>query len=134
MNNAANSILAALNAGGTVTVQGQFVTVYPDQTNTLVSASFTRYNVVPGSASYSTNNMWQSSGPATGSGFATHFWSYTIPASNGANATGLGKTFPGGTAGGAAPTTSFSNVAVTPGTSYPIVVPAGGQVSISYMK
>jgi hypothetical protein len=58
--------------------------------------------------------------------------------SNGAAATGVGKTFPGGTydfptgIGGPAPTTTFTNVAVTPSTSYSIVVPGGGQVSISY--
>lgn len=58
--------------------------------------------------------------------------------SNGSAATGVGKTFPGGTydfatgIGGAAPTTNFSNVAVTPGASYSIVVPGGGSISISY--
>ena len=57
---------------------------------------------------------------------------------NGSAATGVGKTFPGGTynfatgIGGAAPTTNFSNVAVTPGASYSIVVPGGGSISISY--
>ena len=57
---------------------------------------------------------------------------------NGSAATGLGKTFPGGTydfatgIGGAAPTTNFSNVAVTPSSSYSIVVPSGASISISF--
>lgn len=58
--------------------------------------------------------------------------------SDGSAATGLGKTFPGGTydfatgIGSAAPTTNFSNVAVTPSSSYSIVVPSGASISISY--
>ena len=57
---------------------------------------------------------------------------------DGASATGVGKTFPGGTynfstgIGGPYPTTSFSNVTVTPSTSYSIVVPSGASISISY--
>jgi hypothetical protein len=59
----------------------------------------------------------------------------------GTASTGLGKTFPGGSytgsypngVGGAAPTTEFNNVAVTPGASYSIVVPSGGSVSITYI-
>ena len=57
---------------------------------------------------------------------------------DGAAATGVGKTFPGGTnnfatgIGGPYPTTNFSNVAVTPGASYSIVVPSGASISISY--
>lgn len=57
---------------------------------------------------------------------------------DGSAATGLGKTFPGGTynfstgIGGAAPTTNFTNVTVTPSSSYSIVVPSGASISISY--
>ena len=57
---------------------------------------------------------------------------------DGSAATGVGKTFPGGTytfstgIGGAAPTTNFSNVTVTPSSSYSIVVPSGASISISY--
>ena len=39
--------------------------------------------------------------------------------------------FPGGD-GGPAGTTTFTNVAVTPGTSYSIVVPSGGSVTLQY--
>jgi hypothetical protein len=60
--------------------------------------------------------------------------------SNGAPSTALGQSFPGGTLGGTTPyrtpvapsTTTFNNVTVTPGASYPIVVPSGGSVTISY--
>jgi hypothetical protein len=57
---------------------------------------------------------------------------------NGTAATGVGQTFPGGTynfatgIGGAAPTTNFSNIAVTPNLSYSIVVPSGASISISF--
>lgn len=43
----------------------------------------------------------------------------------------LSLTFPGGT-GGAGSNTSYFNVPVTPSTSYPIVVPAGGSVTLTY--
>ena len=47
----------------------------------------------------------------------------------GASATGFGLTFPGG-ANGPASITKFEKVTVTPLTSYPIVVPAGGSITI----
>lgn len=58
----------------------------------------------------------------------------------GAVSTALGQTFPGGSytgsypngVGNAAVTTTYTNVPVTPGTSYPIVVPSGGQVTLQY--
>jgi len=61
--------------------------------------------------------------------------------SNGTATTGVGKTFPGGTLTGTEPyrttvpavTTNFTNVAVTPGVSYPIVVPSGGSLTITYI-
>lgn len=63
-----------------------------------------------------------------------------IQGNAGTASTALGQTFPGGTytgsypngVGGTAATTTFTDVAVTPGASYSIVVPSGGQVSISY--
>lgn len=57
---------------------------------------------------------------------------------DGAAATGVGKTFPGGTynfstgIGGPYPTTNFTNVTVTPSSSYSIVVPSGASISISF--
>lgn len=55
------------------------------------------------------------------------------PPTTGASTTAFGKTFPGGT-GGPASTTTFSNVIVTPGASYNIVVPSGGSLTITYFK
>jgi hypothetical protein len=54
------------------------------------------------------------------------------PATRGASATGIGKTFPGSLGNVAQTPTVFTNVAVTPGASYNIVVPTGGSVTISY--
>ena len=54
------------------------------------------------------------------------------PATRGASATGVGKTFPGSLGNVAQTPTVFTNVAVTPGASYNIVVPTGGSVTISY--
>lgn len=54
-------------------------------------------------------------------------------ATTGASTTAFGKTFPGG-AGGPASPTSFTNVTVTGGSSYSIVVPAGGSLTISYYQ
>ena len=51
--------------------------------------------------------------------------------STGASSTALGYTFAGG-AGGAATPVTYNNVAVTSGSSYSIVVPSGGSVTIQY--
>jgi hypothetical protein len=56
----------------------------------------------------------------------------TVPGFLGSSSTGLGQTFPGGN-GGPAPVTTFNNIAVTPGASYPIVVAPGGYVTIQYL-
>ena len=54
-----------------------------------------------------------------------------IPGFQGASSTGLGKTFPGGN-GGPPSTTTYTNVAVTPGVSYPISIAPGGSVTLQY--
>lgn len=51
----------------------------------------------------------------------------------GSNTTGFGKTWPGGNSGPATPAT-YTNVAVTPGIGYLLNVPAGGSISITYMR
>lgn len=55
----------------------------------------------------------------------------TVPGTTGASATGFGKVFPGGY-GGAASDTQFPSVTVTALASYPVVVPSGGSITISY--
>lgn len=61
----------------------------------------------------------------------TNIERYNDP-TTGSSTTAFGYTFPGGTGGAASPVT-YNNVAVTPGASYSIVVPAGGSVSITYI-
>lgn len=56
---------------------------------------------------------------------------YEYGPTTGASSTALGLTFPGGD-GGPAGTTTYNNVAVTPGGSYAISVPAGGSVTLQY--
>lgn len=56
------------------------------------------------------------------------------PATTGASATGLGRSFPGSTGNIAPPTTNFQNVAVTPGANNNIIVPSGGRITISWVR
>lgn len=56
------------------------------------------------------------------------------PPTTGASATGLGKTFPGSYGNTAPALTSFTNVPVTGGASYNIVVPAGGLITVTYYQ
>lgn len=53
------------------------------------------------------------------------------PETTGASATGFGRVFPGGAGGGAA-NVSFNNVPVTAGSTYQVVVPSGGSITITY--
>lgn len=66
--------------------------------------------------------------------FDSSFQQQSNPATTGASTTGFGKTFPGALGNVAPAVTSFQNVAVTPGTGYPIVVPTGGSLTITYYK
>jgi hypothetical protein len=73
------------------------------------------------------------------SGWTIDAYGY-ISGGAGASSTALGQTFPGGGysgsypngTGSAASTTTYTNIAVTPGASYPIVVPSGGSVTLEY--
>lgn len=90
---------------------------------------------VPGLESYAVCYRYESESRELGN--------YVSPA-NGSASSALGKTFPGGAGGPTAPAT-YTNVAVTPGGSYPIVIgaagsndgtpaAAGGSVTISYYQ
>ena len=90
---------------------------------------------VPGLESFATCYRYESESRELGN--------YTPPA-NGSASSALGKTFPGG-AGGAATPATYTGVAVTPGSSYPVVIgaagnnggtpaAAGGSVTISYYQ
>lgn len=66
---------------------------------------------------------------------------YIAGGSEGTNSSALSYTFPGATQVGTYPTATgqsatpatYNNIAVTPGTNYPIVVGAGGEVRISFI-
>lgn len=62
-------------------------------------------------------------------------WAFVLnfqtPGFQGSSSTAIGKTFPGGN-GTTSPTTTFTDVAVTPGVSYPISVAPGGSVTLQY--
>lgn len=70
-----------------------------------------------------------------GGGSRTLFTEYFYGGA-GTAATGISQTFPGGAYSGGigypASTTTFTNVTVTPGASYSLSIPSGGQISISY--
>lgn len=52
----------------------------------------------------------------------------------GAAASAFGKTFPGSTGNVAQTATSLTNIAVTPNQAYPITVPAGGSITITWTE
>lgn len=81
-------------------------------------------NITPTDPTYSSNQTC----------YAYDLYSETPPepATRGASATGLGKTFPGSLGNVPQTATSFPNVPVTGGASYNIVVPAGGLVTVTY--
>lgn len=86
---------------------------------------FPGYSIMPSSGSAPTP-------PSTPqAAFCTNLEYYTAPGT-GASTTAFGYTFPGGTGGPASPTT-YNNIPVTPGASYPIVVPSGGSLTITYI-
>lgn len=104
----------------------------------LSTTLLTSYNVVVSGSPKTSGNITYSSLSGI-EGWSVYIYGY-VRGSAGTASTALGKTFPGGTytgtypnaVGSAASTTTFTNVAVTPGTSYPIVVPSGGQVTLQY--
>lgn len=71
------------------------------------------------------------SGDIRASGTAVLNWQYPIAATGGAGANAFGKNFPGGF-GGPATVQNYGPQSITPGGSYPIAVPAGSQVTITY--
>lgn len=125
-----------------------FDTIYVDSSNMWVRYNFGAANL---SSTYVTGYSTSAVGTPSTSGNMTYAntgvisgWNITLntiaAGGAGAAATAIGQTFPGGTysgsypngVGNAAVTTTFTNVAVTPGTSYPIVVPSGGEVTLQY--
>lgn len=73
-----------------------------------------------------------SSTQACYSNFVDTSYDFTTPATTGASATGLSRTFPGSTGNVAQTATQFSNVPVTAETPYNLVIPSGGSITINY--
>lgn len=140
---AADNLAAFLNSGGT----GDRTKTFDDHQVWYVGANDS-WETYPGSSAIRINGTatveTMSSPPATGNVTKTqieaiggypgasvgYYVSYQMwDTTNGGSSTGLGKTFPGGV-GGAASITTFNNVAVTPGNSYPMV--NRGSLTIKY--
>lgn len=135
--------ISSINAAGsgpvTLTTWVIQQNVYPDDTwnslpNGYVSGGRSYYQLailtdivwVRGSASYFLTGSGATSGNATyAAGNGAFAVQATIQGYAGDATTGFGKTFPGGTytnpTGNPAPTTTFTDVAITPGTTYTIV-------------
>lgn len=62
-----------------------------------------------------------------------YFYDDLTPATTGASTTAFGQTFVGGTGGAATPST-VTNVAITAGGTYDLVIPAGGSLSLTYYR
>lgn len=126
-----------LNAGGSgIVINTANLAIYPNGTFSYTTGSTTiSDNVIAGSASVVQSGGWRTSGAISygEQGNENVNYSYAGGSTNGADTTAFGKTFPGGIAGPAT-TTTFNNVAITPGATYNIVVPAGGSVTITYFQ
>lgn len=122
-----SSNLSSMGAGGSPTIQQSSFTAYPDGTTSAVSSnSATLSDVIAGTAAHSSVDGWSTTGPITASGTAAIRYQETGPAT-----TGFGFTFPGSTGSPVTPV-QHNGVAVTGGTSYPLSIPAGGSITITY--
>lgn len=106
------------------------------QTDTVwsYSAYSATVRVAPGFVKSKSGGGWGTSYPPD-IGRAFYFVNaieYLTPATNGANTTGFGYTFAGGVAGPATPVT-YSNVPVTPGTTYTVTSTGDGYITILYL-
>lgn len=129
----APAVAADLNADGSASWTYYIMNVWPDGTNSFqFEIPITVTDAIPGSASVTYSGGWQTSGAITSSGSARVTWLRNVPGAAGADASGLGFTFSGGAPGAVAPSVTHNNVAVTPGGSYPLVVPSGATIQITY--
>lgn len=132
--------MSNINDSGYTVCNRVTITFYNGPTTTKHFATPSSTPINPGRQAVSSADVsyigtaW-STGTISGNGSANITYRYLDSGSNGAAATGFGRSFPGGTsASPTPPITTFTNVTVTPGTSYPIVVPTGGYVKITYSK
>jgi hypothetical protein len=133
VNGVAPDAVNTLNAGGNGTIPYLILLKYSDGAEKLYDYTTNFFDVIPGSASYGTSGGWQTSGAIHNDGTATAFWQSTVNGTTGAATTGFSQTFPGGVEGAASPVT-YNNVPVTPGNSYPLTIPSGGQIQITYLQ
>jgi hypothetical protein len=132
---AANGIRDQFNAGGNFSAYWAAYDKYADGTESLVAVGPTAYSaVIAGSATLSYTGDWRSSGAVTSSGNAYVLYQYSVTGAPGSNSTGFGFTFFGGSTGTAATPITQTNVTVTPGASYPLVIPSGGSIQITYYR
>lgn len=104
----------------------------PANNSAYTLSTFAGYTV-QGQAYASTPNVpYPLTSPLTyGQGLGVNIWTqiYQGP-SSGAATDGFGEVFPGGASGESAPSTTFTNIAVTPGNTY--TVTNNGSLTISY--
>ncbi|NHZ83780.1 hypothetical protein F2P44_31605 [Massilia sp. CCM 8695] len=128
-----DSTKSSINAGGNLTYTEYQIFQYSNNTYRVETFTRSLSGVIGSSAGSYGAGGWTPFGNISAGGEGVVTWNHTGPPTNGDPSTALGKTFPGGT-GGPAPTTNFTSVAVTPGTSYDIVVPPGGTITFSYYQ
>lgn len=141
----ANGVAQRINAGGSGSdAQGYLSYLQFSQSPTggppsatLTISAITWTNAVAGTAAANFIS-WSQSGPVVDGDSGEARIGYKErgayhPASTGLPTIAFGKTFPGGS-GGAAVQTGYANVPVTPGETYQITVPTGGNVTITYRK
>ena len=132
---AANGIRDQFNAGGSVSAYWATYDKYADGTENLIAVGPTSYSsVIAGSATLSYTGDWRSTGAVTSSGNAYVQYQYSVTGVPGASTTGFGFVFAGGSTGTAATPITQTNVAVTPGASYSLVIPSGGSIQITYYR
>lgn len=133
-----SAIRDQINVGGSNSYTSYSINQYNDgYLKFTVTTTWT--NAVPGSATTSTSAGWKTTGSVLVDdyGVLTAVWdelgtySAGTAATTGSNTTGFSKTWNGGV-GIPATSTTYTNIAVTPATGYPVVVPTGGYISITY--
>lgn len=133
-----SAIRDQINVGGSGSYTSYSITQYTDD-YTKITETTTWTNPVPGSAATSTSAGWRTGGTVVVDdyGVLTATWdelgaySGGTAATTGSNTTGFSKTWNGGV-GVAATSTTYTNITVVPATGYPVVVPTGGYISITY--
>lgn len=143
--NFANSV-AAGSGIRLVNVPGTIYSIGPDDTwddNSYTDPYWINgtYSLVTSFSSAPTSGNITYAGLTTPKGWGVEVDTYTL-GNIGTAATAFSKSFPGGTLAGSAPTrtavapstTTFTNIPVTPGASYAIVVPSGGSLTITYIR